>query len=218
MRVAAIGYRDWALRIYDQLATSTDHQYVIIRSKSQYDESVLRDFKPDLILFYGWSWKISSDLLSDFPCIMLHPSPLPKYRGGSPLQNQLIRGETESAVTLFRMDEGLDTGPILAQAPLSLSGNLSDIFERITVIGTELTFGLLANGLDPSPQNHNEATFFPRRQPAESEITLAELQEKPASYLHNKIRMLQDPYPNAFIKTADGKKLIITQATIEDAS
>ena len=57
MRIACVGYRHWALEIYDQLASKTDHVFLIFRSKAQYKEEVLYDFKPDLVLFYGWSWR-----------------------------------------------------------------------------------------------------------------------------------------------------------------
>ena len=100
MRIACVGYREWALNIYDALVNSTDHSYLIFRSKLEYKEDVLRDFKPDLILFYGWSWHINKTLLHHFTCLMLHPSPLPKYRGGSPIQNQIIAGEKSSIKTL----------------------------------------------------------------------------------------------------------------------
>ena len=99
MRIACVGYREWALNIYDALANNTDHTYLIIRSQAQFDEDSLRDFKPDLILFYGWSWYVAETLLQDYTCLMLHPSPLPKYRGGSPIQNQIIAGEKNSKVS-----------------------------------------------------------------------------------------------------------------------
>lgn len=217
MKIACVGYRDWALQIYDALVLQTNHHFLIFKSKSHYDETILRHFNPDLILFYGWSWIVPSDLLNDFLCLMLHPSPLPRYRGGSPLQHQIIRGETEGAVTLFLMTDGLDEGPIVAQKSLSLVGELDEIFERITSIGIELTVKLLREGLHPVPQNHDEATCFKRRTPDESEITVDELREQPSTYLYNKIRMLQDPYPSAFIRTQDGKKLVILQSRIEDA-
>ena len=214
MRIACIGYRGWALNIYDQLASQTDHQFLIFRSKKQYDEQVLRDFKPGMALFYGWSWLVSSEIIDEFKCIMLHPSPLPKYRGGSPLQNQIIAGEVKSAVSLFLMDDGVDTGPIVAQKRLSLEGDINDIFDRLTSIGLELTLGVLANGLNPIPQNNAGATSYKRRKPEESEITIDEIQCKTAEYLYNKIRMLQAPYPNAFIRTSDGMKLAILAAEV----
>ena len=216
MRIACIGYRDWALKIYDKLARTSDHQFMIFRSKVQYNERVLRDFKPELVLFYGWSWIIHDTILTDFKCLMLHPSPLPKYRGGSPIQNQIIAGEKQSAVTLFIMDKGIDTGPIVGQQAFSLEGGIDEIFSRITSVGFELTQDLLINGLNPVPQNNKESTTYRRRKPQDSEITSDELNHKPAEFLYNKIRMLQNPYPNAYIKTADGKKLILLDARIEE--
>lgn len=216
MKVLCVGYREWALSIYDKLKKHTNHQYHIIRSESNFNSKIIYDYKPDIILFYGWSKIISNEIVNNYKCIMLHPSPLPKYRGGSPIQNQIINGETISAVTLFLMDEGMDTGPILAQKEISLDGNLCEIFKRISNIGYELTIKIVTEGLKPIPQDHQKATVYKRRKPYESEITIEEIQKKPAEYIHNKIRMLQDPYPNAFIRAGDNEKLFLIMAKIEE--
>ena len=81
-------------------------------SKENFSIDEIARFSPDLVLFYGWSDIIASEIISEYSCLMLHPSPLPKYRGGSPIQNQIINGEVDSAVSIFLMDEGIDTGPI----------------------------------------------------------------------------------------------------------
>jgi methionyl-tRNA formyltransferase len=216
MRIACVSYREWALNIYDNLAANTNHSYLIFRNQLQYNEDVLRDFKPDLVLFYGWSWIIENSLLDDFNCIMLHPSPLPKYRGGSPIQNQIISGELNSMVTIFKMNKELDAGDIYFQKEYSLSGTIKDIFGRITDIGIELTLRLIEENPIPFKQNHQDATLFKRRKPSESEITIEELKCKNGIYLYNKIRMLGDPYPNAYIKTHDGKKLYIKEVKLDD--
>lgn len=218
MRIACVGYRDWALNIYDRLASSTDHIFLIFRSKAQFNVDVLDDFKPDIVLFYGWSWIIPVDLLERHICLMLHPAPLPRYRGGSPIQNQIIAGETSSKVTLFVMTAELDAGDIVGQQDLSLAGTLDDIFTRMEESGVELTLNLLEHGLVRVPQDHVNATFCKRRTPCDSQITPEELATKSAEYLNNKIRMLTDPYPNAYILTADGKKLMITTAHIEEGA
>jgi methionyl-tRNA formyltransferase len=216
MRIACVGYRDWALNIYDRLAACSDHTFLILRSKSQFKVDVLDDFKPSLVLFYGWSWMIPVNLLERYTCLMLHPSPLPRYRGGSPIQNQIIAGETSSKVSLFVVTDELDAGDLVGQQDLSLTGTLNEIFKRIEESGVELTRHLLEHGLQRVPQDHSAATFCKRRTPVESEITSEELASQPAEYLYNKIRMLADPYPNAYIRTADGKKLMITEAHIEE--
>ena len=130
MRVVCVSYRDWAISIYKKLETSTKNHFMLIQNKEEYNEVEIISFNPDLILFYGWSWIVEEKLIKNFNCVMLHPSPLPKYRGGSPIQNQIINGEKVSAVTLFLMDKGMDTGPILKQEELDLRGNLSEIFDR----------------------------------------------------------------------------------------
>jgi methionyl-tRNA formyltransferase len=216
MRIACISYRKWALDIYDHIANSTNHTYLIIRSKAQYSKEAILDFKPDIILFYGWSWIVSDKITSRFTCIMLHPSPLPKYRGGSPIQNQILAGETISAVTLFIMVNEMDAGPIIAQKEYSLQGNLNSIFKRITQTGIELTEDniLRTNEILSNQQDSSKATFCKRRKPMDSEISIDELKNQSGKYLYNKIRMLADPYPNAYFITKDGLKLLIKEAEI----
>tara|TARA_Y100001937_G_scaffold125956_1_gene193981 strand:+ start:4031 stop:4690 length:660 start_codon:yes stop_codon:yes gene_type:complete len=219
MKICCIGYREWALEIYNELYAQQvfkkmDVKFDVLIMK-EYDEKKIRDYNPTYILFYGWSNIIDKKIINDFECIMLHPSPLPKYRGGSPIQNQIIRGENDSAVTLFIMDEGIDTGDIIAQEYLSLEGNLNDIFKRIADIGLKLTKDILSNGFERRKQNDSESSYYLRRTPSESEICIDELESLDGEYLYNKIRMLQDPYPNAFIRTADGKKLKIKLVELE---
>jgi methionyl-tRNA formyltransferase len=214
MKVCCVGYRPWALEIYEYIKDN-DYEVLIISSKKEYDEQKIIEYDPDYILFYGWSWIINSQLLEDFKCVMLHPSPLPKYRGGSPIQNQIINGEIDSAVTLFLMDSGIDTGDILAQEYLSLEGSLSDIFGRITKIGKKLTLDVLTNNYTLRKQDNENSSYFSRRKPSQSEITIDEIMTKSGEYLHNKIRMLQEPYPVSFIKTSDGRKLKIVLSELE---
>ena len=217
MRILCVGYRDWSLAIYKKLKNNLSHDLKIISSEKEFQKDFIVKFKPKIILFYGWSRIVPKEIVNSYDCIMLHPSPLPKYRGGSPIQNQIINDEKKSAVTLFLMTEGLDDGPIIRQKEFSLKGDLSKILKRIERIGYELTFEILSDAQwKTTEQNHSLATVFKRRKPDQSEITSKEIQSKSARYLYNKIRMLQDPYPNAYIVDKNGKKLFITDAKIED--
>jgi methionyl-tRNA formyltransferase len=210
IKILCVGYRKWALKIYKKLAQNYDDGDVyIIESREEYSDSFVIDYNPDFILFYGWSWKVNKDIINNYKCIMLHPSKLPKYRGGSPIQNQIIRGENDSAVTLFLMNRDMDSGPIVFQEPLSLSGKISDIFDRIENLGYKGTMQFLNNPTDGVEQKNDEASYFVRRLEGQSEITLDEIKNESAEYLYNKIRMLGDPYPNAFVRTKDDKKLLI---------
>ena len=216
MRVICIGYRDWSLKIYRNLQNETPHHIQILQPDTELNVDDLRAQKPDFILFYGWSWVVDKAILDEFCCLMLHPSPLPKYRGGSPIQNQIIRGERHSKVSIFIMNTKLDAGDLIAQGDLSLEGSIEEIFNEIASVGTSLTKDILAKPLKRVRQIESEATYFKRRTPDESEITFEELQTMPAQYLSDKIRMLQDPYPNAFIRTKDGKRLLIKVVEVDD--
>ena len=209
MKILAIGYRSWAISIYQNLAKKKIKIKIV---KKDVSLKVIKKYNPNFILFYGWSKKVSKKIVENYKCIMLHPSRLPRYAGGSPIQNQIIRNVKYSAVSLFRMNKKIDHGNIIFQKKISLSGNLNDIFERIISVGTELSLRLLKNNYKEKKMKVTK--IYSRRKPSESEITLKEIKSKSAIYLYNKIRMLQDPYPNAFIKTADGKKLYLIQAKI----
>ncbi|MDA9757489.1 formyltransferase family protein [Pseudomonadota bacterium] len=214
MKIACVGYRDWALKIYESI-DSDKHEILLQSSEEKYNEDSIRAFNPDLVLFYGWSKIIDDSILNDFICLMLHPSALPKFRGGSPLQNQIINGVKDSKITIFRMNQELDAGDIVAQCDLNLRGSIDEIFYRLEDLGAKLTNDFLENGISYKKQDHTKATYFKRRKPEESELTIDEISNQTSEYLFNKIRMLGDPYPNAFIKTKDGKKILIKLAEIE---
>jgi methionyl-tRNA formyltransferase len=213
------GYRDWAVDIFCSLLPRFrgEKDFVLVRNSKELKDK-LDQYKVSTILFIGWSWIIKEDIIDKYNCICLHPSPLPKYRGGCPIQHQILEGEEESAVTLFLMDEKVDHGPILWQKKFSLSGSLDNIFTKITSTGT---LGLLEiikkyqelNNFNwGAEQNHEEATYYKRRKPEESEIKLSDLEGCSAKQIYNKIRALQDPYPNAYIVCKDGTKLYLTEA------
>ena len=214
VKLACVGYRKWAIEIYQNLIKDLECDFLIL-NKESFNNNKIFDFQPDIIFFYGWSWQIDEEIHKNFKSIMLHPSDLPRFRGGSPLQNQIIRGVLDTKITLFIINEEYDAGDILVQKDLSLRGSLEEIFMRIVEKGTEMTKEILNEMPRPAKQDETKATYYPRRTPKQSEITLDELASKPSGYLYNKIRMLSDPYPNAYIKTSDGKKLLIKLAEVE---
>lgn len=208
-KILYCGYRDWSLKIYERLKNKFSNiEFYLNKSESVQSNS------EDIILFIGWSWIVTSDIINNNLCICAHPSPLPKYRGGSPIQNQIINGETESAVSLFIMNEKLDAGPIISQSKFSLVGDLCDIIETMQDVTYKSLENLLENFLETRevisyPQNDLEKTYYKRRTESMSEITISDIQNSTALQLHNKIRALQDPYPNAFIQCKDAKLYLI---------
>ena len=208
------GYRDWSFDLFCYVNTCVIDNCVYVDDKDLLEEMV-DEYEPKYIFFIGWSWIIKDDIVNNYKCICLHPSPLQKYRGGSPMQHQIINGEKTSAVTLFEMDEGIDTGDILYQKEFSLDGDLNDIYSRVTELGINGVIEIIENGYQNQiKQNEEEATFYKRRKPSMSEIKIDDISNFTASQLQDKVRALQDPYPNAFISCKDGTKLYIKKTEV----
>jgi methionyl-tRNA formyltransferase len=97
--------------------------------------------------------------------INVHPSLLPKYRGASPIEGTLLAGDQETGVTIMLMDEGMDTGPILAQRSVAteLDDSAGLLGERLARLGAELLLETLAPWLDgrieAQPQDDAQATY-----------------------------------------------------------
>lgn len=174
---------------------------------------LIDSYNPDLLLFVGWSWIVGKEILDKYPCLCLHPSPLPKYRGGSPLQHQIIAGEKETVASLFYMTEGIDDGPILGQEPFSLEGDLWTVSNRMYKASVEVikrSLDGLANATlgEAIPQDESQATTYPRRKPSESRLDREAFIKWDLERLYNFIRCLEKPYPNAFIQDEEGNRLL----------
>ena len=216
MKIACVGYRDWALNIYNRLSLNTNHHFLIFHSKEHFEESVLYEFNPEVVLFYGWSWIVPDEILKRYKCLMLHPSDLPSYRGGSPLQNQIIDGIKRTKVTIFIMNTKLDSGDIVSQMDLPLDGSIGKILHSIEEIGFNMSLMLLNDlNWDSRVQDDSLASYCKRRNPVDSEISINEITTKSAEYLHNKIRMLGSPYPAAYITCGDGKRVYIEKSSLD---
>jgi methionyl-tRNA formyltransferase len=209
MKIAFVGYRQWAYRIFENLTNY---------SKS-YEFEIVDPAEAEVILYYGWSWKIPKSVYSKKLCLVMHLSPLPMYRGGSPIQNQIMNGEKKSAVSILKVEEKIDTGDIYGQAPFSLEGSMNEIFDRIVEVGTKTTLRVIyeiSKGLiKPQKQDEESATYFKRRKPEDSELPMAFLGILTAREVYDFVRALGDPYPNAFIKCGDGKKLYLKEVYYE---
>jgi methionyl-tRNA formyltransferase len=148
--------------------------------------------------------------------INVHASLLPRYRGAAPIPWALIRGETETGITTFLMDEGMDTGAILLQERTEIGPEESarDLAARLSRLGARLLLRTLAEleRLTPIPQDSDRATFAPRLKKDDGRLHLAE----PARALVNRVRGC-NPWPGATVDGPRGK-LQIWQASVLDES
>lgn len=208
-------YRDWATKSCKKFLENN----VLVASNDELDNAIKKyKNKIKAIVFIGWSTIIADEIIDSYLCMCYHPSDLPKFRGGSPIQNQILNGIEETMGTLFKMNSVLDGGDIYKKAPLSLKGNMKTILKNLSknaeVLIKDFVVDLDKKNLILVKQNLEEGTLYKRRKPSMSEITIDDLQKLSGKELYDKIRSLGDPYPNAFIKTSDGKILLIKEAEL----
>ncbi len=124
---------------------------------------------------------------------------LPYGRGGSPLQNLILDGKTETVVTAFRMVEEMDAGPIYAKKAMSLAGRAEETYRRAGDLCWETIDWIVRT--EPTPQlQAGQVIIFKRRTPSESAIP----ESGSMADLYDFIRMLDAPtYPQAFIDHGD---------------
>lgn len=164
---------------------------------------ILTENEIDIVCFYSWSFKVDKLFLDNFICLCLHPSLVPKFRGGTPIQNQIMDGVTDSGVSIFKMTNEIDAGDVYQQTVISLLGNINDIFNRMIDVGTIMSKHLISDYLNNElkfiPQNLANSKVYKRRKPSQSEIDLSQLKSLKYQDIDNLVRGLLDPYPNAYI-------------------
>lgn len=174
------------------------YEYIkVIHTRHELTEDKLTAYQPDYLFFLHWSWIIPREIYEKYTCIVFHMTDLPFGRGGSPLQNLIVRGISETKLSAIRVEEGIDTGAIYVKKPLALLGTAEEIFLRAGKLMVSMIEEITTIDLQPVPQT-GEPTFFKRRTPEESNITMVSELEK----LYDYIRMLDaDGYPKAYIET-----------------
>ena len=146
-------------------------------------------------------------------CVNIHASLLPRWRGAAPIQWSIVHGDEETGVTLMQMDEGMDTGPILATAstPIARDDDAATLSDRLSKMGAELLREQLpryvAGDLTPQPQEEGEATMAPLLNKKHGCIDW----NKSARAVHNQIRGM-NPWPGAH--TVLGERRIKVHRTV----
>jgi len=179
----------------------------------------LREWSPEAIIVAAFGQLLPPAVLGIPPrgCINVHPSLLPRWRGAAPIPAAILHGDAETGVTIMRMDEGLDTGPILSQSSTAIreedtTGSLS---QRLALAGAELLLrtlpDYLAGTLAPHPQPSEGVTYAPMLKKAEGALDPL----RPATVLARQVRAFE-PWPGAFFEW-DNRRLIVREGLAVDA-
>jgi len=168
------------------------------------DENFLSELgrlRPDLVAVAAYG-QILPKLILELPrfgCLNVHTSMLPKYRGAAPIQWAILNGDSETGVTIMKMDVGLDTGDILTQraTPIQPADNAQTLHDRLAQMGAELLVQTIpdyvAGKIQPRPQPTDGVSHAPKLKKEDGRIDW----NLPARTIWNRVRAFT-PWPGAF--------------------
>lgn len=190
--------KSWHKERYDRMLEEHGGEWYWVSSPNELMDCI-RHARPRYVFFLHWNWIVPVEIWTKYECVCFHMTDVPYGRGGSPLQNLILAGHSQTKLTALKMVGEVDAGPIYTKKPLSLDGSAEEIYLR----AGELSFEVIRWIVDaePEPQEQQgEPTFFKRRKPDQSLLP-----EKCSSKeVYDFIRMLDaEGYPRAFIKYGD---------------
>jgi len=178
------------------------------------EKDQLRADAPDVMIVIAYGLLLPETILAipRYGCINVHASLLPRWRGAAPIPRAIEAGDADTGVSIMQMEAGLDTGPVLAEARLSIHDNdtAQTLHDRLASLGAETLVSALerlARGeIRPQPQDASRACYAKKLRKEESALDWTQ----PAAVLHRKIRALV-PWPVAST-TWRGKTLRLWEA------
>ncbi len=171
-------------------------KFIHISTREDFTQERLLEINPEKVFVPHWSYIIPENIWANFECIVFHMTNLPYGRGGSPLQNLIIRGHKETKISALRVEKGLDTGDIYLKRNMTLEGSAEEIYLRASDIIEDMIEDIILDNPVPEPQS-GEPVVFARRKPADSDMS--ELTD--INKVYDYIRMLDaEGYPHAYIE------------------
>lgn len=174
-----------------------EYDVTIITDKHDLNYGVLQKINPSYVFFMHWSYIIPKEIYSNYECVIFHMTDLPFGRGGSPLQNLIARGITQTKISALRCIKELDAGDIYLKKELSLIGTAQEIYLQANKIIVSMIQEILKTQIKPCPQQ-GDVTLFQRRKAKDGDLSsLGDLKA-----VFDYIRMLDaDGYPRAYVET-----------------
>lgn len=178
----------------------------------------VRQWNPDVIVVAAFGQILPLDILEipTYGCLNVHASLLPRWRGVTPIQAAILNGDTETGVTIMKMDEGVDTGDIIQQGtiPINDFDTAGSIALALAELGAELMVEALpkyiSGDLTPHPQGVSPTPYAPALNRKDGELDF----NRPANVLVRQVRAY-NPWPGTFMMWA-GKPLKIFEAFSAD--
>ncbi len=204
--------KSWNIQQFHLEKGTLSGEWHLVTTPNDLTLDKIKAINPRYIFFPHWSWIIPDEILNNWECVCFHMADVPYGRGGSPLQNLIVRGHDRTMLSALKMIKELDAGPVYKKEPLDLSGTAQQIFERMAPKIFKLIRFIAENEPDPEPQS-GAVTTFKRRKPEQSLLP----ENGTLKQLYDHVRMLDaDTYPKAFIRHGD-LKIEFTQADLDES-
>ncbi len=163
----------------------------------------LRAQQPDLMVVVAYGLLLPESVLNipRLGCVNIHASLLPRWRGAAPIQRAIQAGDTESGISIMRMDKGLDTGPVYLTRRITLAADETggSLHDRLSLLGAEALMealpGIADGSLQPVAQNDAAATYAAKLEKKEAQIDWS----RPAVEIERQVRAF-NPWPVAFTR------------------
>ncbi len=204
--------KKWHDNLFKSLANKVKNKkWLRIKNNKDFCIDFLNKNKIEKIFIPHWSHKIPEEIYNNYECILFHMTDLPYGRGGSPLQNLIVRGHKKTKLSALKVVEEIDAGPIYLKKELLLEGTAHEIFTKASKIIETMIVEIIHNNFENEKQS-GIPVFFKRR--TEDESNIKDLETLKQVYDH--IRMLDcKGYPNAYLETKY-LKIKLTNASIEN--
>lgn len=189
--------KPWNISDFNSWIAPRGFKKHLIASPEKLTLEYLRKLDPRYVFFPHWSWMIPKEIYDNFECVVFHSADLPYGRGGSPIQNHIIRGIYNIKVCALKVSAEVDAGPVYMCEPINIkTGSAEEILKKISKISFEMMKKIIK--FQPIPKSQRgKAVIWKRRRPEESRIPDLLCGRK----LYDFIRMLDaDGYPRAFIE------------------
>ena len=181
----------------NELATWAQSEKIQTYKPSTHDEIrlIIEKDKPDLVITIAYGQLIPEPLL-DLPkhgWINVHFSTLPKWRGAAPVQWAILNGDKESGISIFKLERGMDTGPIYLMQSIQIesSERSEELLERLSILGSSLTLDsltLIADGFTPQAQSAQGVSIAPKFKKSDGQLDWSQSSEQ----IFNRYRALSD--------------------------
>lgn len=210
-----LGCKPWNRRLFDEVLRTLPGRWHYIGSNDELSVDEVHEISPRYVFSLHWSWKIPNELVQRYECVCFHMTDVPFGRGGSPLQNLIVRGLRETKLTALRMTSEFDAGPVYLKEPLSLEGGAEEIYLRAGRLSAAMIQSIIRLEPKPMPQK-GEAVNFKRRKLEQSELGTPGSTPKSVEEIYDFIRMLDaEGYPRAFLEHS-GFRFEFSRAALYD--